>query len=106
MAFSLRRRAWSWCRRNRDRRAGQRGDAFIPLPRLFGKLGLRAGRNVIVAIRQLADHGAADAGLGLGDQPLQLRGTRGQRLALSFDLLAIVLLVFRRIDDSSRAKTV
>src|SRR4051812_16487433 len=58
-ALALRRRG----RGGRHRRGGRTGDASITLPRLFNKLGLRAGRDVIVTVGEFADHRAADAGL-------------------------------------------
>ena len=62
------------------------GDTLVPLPCFVGKFGRHTGRDVIVAIGQ-SPTPSRRTGLGFSDQPLQLRGARGERLALAFRCL-------------------
>ena len=80
-------------RRQRPARLGRRFPAPVAAPGVLGQLRLPAYRDVVVAIGKLGHDGAARPGLGLVHQPLQIRGAVGERLALAFELLAVVQFV-------------
>ena len=76
--------------------------ALVTAPGLLGELLLSTDCDVIVAIGQLRNHGPTDPGLGFRHQTLQFRRTVRKELALSFELLAVVEIVFGGIGERRR----
>ena len=99
----LRRRLIRCGRRSRSRR---RCHAFIAPPVLFEQLELCTRGDVVVPVGDFADDRAAEAGIGLVDQRLQLRRPVRQSLTLSLQLLAVVVIIDRGIDERSGQGTV
>ena len=102
-------RSTNACRLAERRRRGAGADgagaagggfpALVAAPGFLGELLPPADRDIIVAIGQLGHHGPADPGLRLRHQALQFGRAGRERLALRFELLAVVQIVFGGIGE-------